>query len=162
MQQSFEVGEALYILSKKGTTNVVPAIVVEVVTKTTISGASTSYKVLASTAKGNFLFDLSKLEAGEGDIFTNPISLQEEILNRMNILVTETMSRIGDAVAELQKECLVVEPDDEAQEAEIKPTLPEKSTKANIIRVEEMNDGMSEIITLPNGQKAKARLKLTT
>ena len=104
MSQSYEVGQTIFILSKKGVLGVIPAVICEVVARKTLSGDSVSYQVLAETPKGTKVIDLSRFSDDIGEICTSVADLKSTLLARVTGLVDETISKLEISVTKLTDE----------------------------------------------------------
>jgi len=154
MSQSYEVGQAIFILSKKGVLGVIPAVVCEVVARKTLSGDSISYQVLAETPKGNKIIDLSRFTDDIGEICISVTDLKTTLLKRVTGLVEETISKLETSVSSLVDEAKKPLP---ASEEVSTPSLKNPIVQPAIAHSEE---ALYDFITLPDGRKARVRIQM--
>lgn len=140
----FRVGQVLYVVLKKEN-RVVPMQVTEEITKKTLSGVETTYRVIAGTDQANSLM----IDQIAGEIFDSPESchkaLSERATRSIQKLVVAARAKASEWYGTQEQHVL----DDDASAPNIATIAREPPTQ------DELTD-----VQMPDGSIVKARIKI--
>jgi hypothetical protein len=154
MDKTYEVGQTIFVIAKKGVLSVIPAVVCEVVARKTLSGDSTTYQILAETPKGNRVIDLAQLTEETGEICSTVEELQTILTDRVTKLVSTTVEKLKVSVESLKEQAKLPLPEASTLE---QPKAKEVKTPEPEVKPEEDN---FEYMTLPDGRRARVRIRM--
>jgi len=150
--KTYSVGQTLFAVSTKNPV-IIPAVVVEVISRRGINGSSTTYKVVALTSSGNKTIDLARLtDNNVSELFDDINSVKNMLLERSNKYINGMIDNLTEKtqkfIEDLKNNPQADAPELEISESTINPP-PENTADAP----------QEEYIILPDGRKAKVRIK---